>query len=507
MRNIEKTFPSLKALDSIELNVEAGEVRALVGMNGAGKSTLIKILSGALARDSGDILIDGEEVHITNPTEAMHCGIATVYQDPELVQTFTGYENLYLGNEKQRLHAFTRVARRNLKERSAELLREFPLSVDLSKTADEMATIDREIVSVLRALAKRSKILLLDEPTSILTEKEKKVLFEVIKHLTSTGVSILYVTHRLDEINEICDSVSVLRDGRNVTTLRVDDGLDQAYIAELMLGRKLEALYPAKEDDDPGAVLLQTVGLTYEDKFRDVSLVSRENEILGIFGLVGSGIDELSKVLFGALTKTSGELVIDGKPVNTKSPKAAIRANVFLIPGDRHAEGMIGEQSIAGNVTIANIAKVSTRVFGVLRKGKERRDVLGMIDSLSIATPDEKKKVGELSGGNQQKVVVAKGLFTDAKIYIFCEPTSGVDVGTKFSIYQIMRDLAKTAGVILISSDCEEVFGMADRIMVLNRGEMAMEAQRDDVDLREMFVCAAGSQMVAVSTITPRDMA
>ena len=485
MENINKSFVGMKALSDAQLLIKPGEVHALLGINGAGKSTLIKILSGMYTKDSGQIYVDDELVSIECTDDAIENGIATVYQHPALIGTFTGYENIYLGHESEK----STINRNTLKKQAIELAESYNIPVDVTKLVSEMRPVEQELICILAALSKKSHILILDEPTSILTEKETKIIFEVVRQLKKKGVSIIFVTHRLAEVNEICDAITVFRNGQNVMSMSVDDGVDASYIAEVMLGKKLEKLYPDKNPGAAGEEVLRVENISLTKRLDNVSLKASKNEILGIFGLVGSGIDELSKVIFGAIKPTSGKIYLNGKEVKFASPKQAIKNGVFLIPGDRQKEGYVGDQSVASNLTMAKINKV-TGFAGLIKTGKQREISKQMIKDLIIATPTEKKHVSQLSGGNQQKVVVGKGLFTDAEVYIFTEPTIGVDVGAKFSIYAIMRKLSKDAVVILISSDIEEVYGMADRIMILNKGEIKAEGTAEEFNLNYMLVNA-----------------
>lgn len=490
MRKINKTFQSMQALTDADFTVKAGEAHGLLGINGAGKSTLIKILSGVYSKDSGQIFIDGEEVLIETVQDAIDYGVATVYQHPHLVYSFPGYENIFLGSESPGNSLLGKVDRDDLKKRAIALAEEYNIEMDLLKLVGDMKPVEREMISILSALSKKSRILILDEPTSILTEKEKGTLFNLVRELKKKGVSVIFVTHRLDEINEICEAISVFRDGKHVASLRVGEGLDAAYIAELMLGKKMETLYPPKHCNPHAEPVLDIRNLCLNRRFENINLTASKGEILGIFGLVGSGIDELSKVIFGAVKRTSGDIYLNGKPVKFSSPKEAIRNKLFLIPGDRHSEGYIGDQSTASNLVLSKMSKVCYGFLQLVNPKLRKKDAQELIARLAIATPSERKNVAELSGGNQQKVVVGKGLYTEADIYIFCEPTIGVDVGAKYSIYEIMRELCKNAVVILISSDIEEVHGMADRVIVLNQGKISLEAKGQDFTLNSMLVHA-----------------
>ncbi len=493
MRGIEKSFVSMKALENAELMVKPGEAHALLGINGAGKSTMIKILSGIYEKDAGEILIDGKPVEINSAQDAMACGIATVYQHPHLVYSFTGYECIFLGSESEGQGLLGKVNREALKKKAQELVREYNIDIDVCKLVSQMKPVEKELIAILSALAKDSKILILDEPTSILTEKEIDTLFELVRTLKARGVSVIFVTHRLSEVNKICETITVFRDGKNVAGMEVGEGLDASYIAELMLGKKMDALYPPKMRNQAEKAELELENISFENRLKDVSLKAYRGEILGVFGLVGSGIDELSKVIFGVIRHSAGSISVAGKALKQKSPKEAIRNKIFLVPGDRQTEGYVGDQSIANNIVMAKAGKICYKLLGFMNSRAKKRDALDMIERLSIATPNERKNVAGLSGGNQQKVVVGKGLYTDAEIYVFCEPTVGVDVGAKYSIYEIMRELAKEHVVILISSDVEEVFGMADRVMVLNQGRVTMEAEAEEVSLNVILVNAVVS--------------
>jgi ABC-type sugar transport system ATPase subunit len=490
MNGIVKEFSSLRALDNASFKLKAGEVHALLGINGAGKSTLIKVLSGVYKREGGEILIDGNSVDINKPKDAMAAGIATVYQDPQMITSFTGYENIFLGNESKKEGIFAGLSKKQMKKQAEELLVEFPLDIDLEKPIYTLSAVEKEIIAVLRALSKRSNILVLDEPTSILTEKEKCILFDLIKILKTKGVSIIYITHHLDEVSQICDSMTIFRNGKNVATLPVKGGqVDSEQIAELMLGKKLEALYPPKTKISDGEVIFEVKDLALNEKFHDVSFKVKRGEITGIFGLVGSSIDEISKVIFGAIAKSKGEIMVNNEVVDVSSPKKAIEHGIFLVPGDRRSEGQIGDQAIATNLTLSKLERI-TNTMALVNRRNENKHANKLVEKLQVATTGIDKKISLLSGGNQQKVVIGKGLFTEAKVYIFTEPTVGVDVGAKAGIYETMRELSKSAAVVVISSDCEEVLGTADRIMVVNQGRVTLDTCGENTNLNKMLVHA-----------------
>ncbi len=494
MQNITKLFTGMKALDNAQFNLREGEIHALLGINGAGKSTLIKVLSGIYSKDGGDIYINGEKANIHNAQDAIRLGISTVYQDPQMIESFRGYENIYLGSENSSKSDFSTLSRKKMRENALKLLEKYPLDIDIDKPVYSLSAIEREILAVLRALSKDCKILILDEPTSILTEKEKHVLFDFMRLLKSKGVAIIYITHHLDEVEKICDAFTVFRGGKNIAYEEVKDGkVDANHIAELMLGEKIENLYPEKHPQKDGEIIMACENITLDGKLKDISFEVRRGELLGIFGLVGSGIDELSKIMFGAMYKTSGTIKLSGKETELKETGHAIENKIFLVPGSRKTEGQIGNYEIYKNLSLSKLSKLANKLKLVNTK-KERVDGDELIKKLNVATTSGFKKVSELSGGNQQKVVIGKGLYTDAKIYIFCEPTVGVDVGAKSAIYEIMRELSEKAAVVIISSDPEEVLGNADRVLVMNKGEIRLNELSNDTSLQNMLVKATSNQ-------------
>ncbi len=496
MKGINKNFAGLQALGDAHLAVQKGEAHALLGINGAGKSTMIKVLSGVYEKDSGEIHIDGKPATIDNTEDAIRYGISAVYQDPQMIESYTGYENIYLGHEGTHKQLLSGVHRSKLKKDALELVKKYPFEIDVEKKVYTMSSVEREIIAILRALSTDCKILILDEPTSILTEKEKYILFDFVRILKQNGVSIIYITHHLDEVAQICESFSVFRGGKNVCRETIEDGhVDSGHIAELLLGERLEQLYPPRAEALSNTIGLEAKGLGMDGKFDNISFQARKGEVYGIFGLVGSGIDEISKVLFGAMNHNAGELKKDGKELTLTSPGHAIRQGLFLIPGNRKTEGFLFDLSIAFNTTIAKIDRAVKHMMVVDRK-LEQQAAEELREKLAIATTSVKKKVNELSGGNQQKVVIAKGLYTQADIYIFCEPTVGVDIGAKSGIYETMRELSKTATVLIISSEPEEVLGNSDRVMVIYKGQTTMEKLSTETDLKEMLVHAISNEGV-----------
>lgn len=495
MTGILKEFPGVRALDRADFSLARGEVHALLGINGAGKSTLIKVLSGVYQADAGQIKLEGQPIEINSPQDAIDHGIATVYQDPQMIPSFTGYENIFLGAESDSDGLFPRIRRKALLARGQTLLDRFPVDIDLSRPVGELQAVEKESIAILRALSHENmKVLVLDEPTSILTRREIDILFEQIRVLKASGISIIYITHRLDEVFRIADRLTIFRDGRNVATCNAsDDGVDHAYIAKLMLDRELSKVYPPK-GEIPGGAVLTVSGLARAGDFTRTSFSVGRGWILGVFGLVGSGIDALCKTLFGVLARTEGSVEINGRPVPLNSPHAAIANGLFLVPGDRRAEGQISDESVSFNVILSNMARVAGLGF-LIQRGHERRDAWSMVEELDIKTPDVTEEVSLLSGGNQQKVVMAKGLYTDAQVYVFQEPTVGVDVGAKAGIYAMIRRLATEKAVIVVGSDCEEIYGLCDHALVMYQGNVVMDKATTEVNLEQMLLCGLTGQM------------
>jgi ABC-type sugar transport system ATPase subunit len=487
MRGISKNFPGVIALEDVEFSLHAGEVHALLGINGAGKSTLIKILSGVYQLDSGEIYLGGDPVEINNPQKAKELGISTVYQDPQMIPSFTGYENIYLGSESESRSVFRLVRRREMRKKAQKLIENYPFDVNLSQKVGKLSTIEKESIAILRVLARENtKILVLDEPTSILSRKEIDILFKQIEILKQHGIAIIYITHRLEEIFQVADRYTVLRDGKNVGTDNVVKGIDKNQVAEKMLGEKLSKVYPDKSTGR-GEVLCQIDKLSLSGKFNNINLTLRKGEIIGIYGLVGSGFDELCKALFGVLKPDEGKLFINDAEVILRTPIDALENGIFLVPGDRRIEGQILNESVSFNVTLANLENVSS-LFGLIRDAKENRDAKEIIERLNVKTNSAKTLVSKLSGGNQQKVVIGKGIYTNSDIYIFEEPTVGVDVGAKSSIYHLIRELSVDKAVVVASSDLEEVYGISDHVLVMYKGNVIIDKPVNQTSLEEMLI-------------------
>lgn len=479
MTGIEKRFGPVKALDGIDFIVERGEIHALLGVNGAGKSTLIKILSGIYTADSGTIKIDNEIRSISSPVDAINCGVASVQQHPELVADFTGYENIFLGQEGANRGLFTRVDRGEMRRRANKLLTRLPVDIDLDASIDSLAGVEKEIVAVLHSLKHDNiKILILDEPTSTLTRVEKVQLFKMMRVLKEAGVAIIYITHRLEEVFEIADRFTVFRNGMKIATLSAAEARTaDISIPKLMLQEEMGDLFPARVNEVNSPTSIEVRNLSVSGAFENISFDARPGEILGFFGLVGSGIDQLAKTLFGAIKSGTGEIRLGGRTVQFADPNAALQAGIFLVPGDRRTEGLVLTDNVIFNSTLANLTKASWW-GGLLRFRRNRKSVSVLAEQIELRPPTLDRAASAFSGGNQQKIVLAKGLFRKADIYIFAEPTVGVDVGARSKLYVLIRELSKTAAVIVMSSDCDEVFGLCDRVSALYRGKMPFEPSR-----------------------------
>lgn len=482
MRGISKSYPGVRALDGVSLTVMPGEVHALVGENGAGKSTLMKILAGAQPRDAGDIIMRGEVVTIDGPQRAMDLGISIIYQEFNLVPYLNAAENIFLGREPgARIPGF--VDFRRMYREAQEVVDRLGVKLDVRAPVHTLSIAQQQMVEIAKATSRKSSVIVMDEPSATLTEHELVGLFKLIRQLQAEGVGIVYISHRLEEVFEIADRVTVLRDGRHIATHGIAE-LTRDDIIRLMVGRELTQMIP-KVPAPIGDAILEVQGLSRRNVLQDINLTVRKGEVLGVAGLVGSGRTELARAIFGADRFDAGQILLDGKPVRVRSPQDAIRLGIGLVTEDRKAQGLVLGMAVRENVTLANLAAISR--FNFIMAGRERGIAQGYVSDLGIRTPSIEQTVQNLSGGNQQKVVLAKWLFTDSRVLIFDEPTRGIDVGAKTEIYQLINDLAaKGVGIIMISSELPEVLGMSDRIVVMHEGRIvgampASEATQVDI--------------------------
>jgi len=464
-RNVSKEFPGVLAVDSVDLDILPGEIHVVAGENGAGKSTLMKLLSQVERPSGGEVEISGEPVEFHGPRYAQSLGVAMVYQEFALASHLSIAENLFMGREPGR---FGFVNRRAESAEARGLLERVGLRTDPDRMVSSLAVAEQQRLEIAKALAIDAKVVIMDEPTATLAEREIEDLFGVIRDLTSGGIAILYISHRLDEIFRIADRVTVMRDGKIVDTLPVGD-LDEDKLVRLMVGRDIENLYP-KTEVEIGDVVLRAEGITRANVLKDCSFEVRSGEILGFAGLVGAGRTELARAVFGADRMDSGTVELEGRELNIMNPQDAIEAGIGYLTEDRKSEGLALQLGVDQNITLAH---VPTR-FGFINLVEERRIARRRRDELNIRTPSIRRSVQVLSGGNQQKVVVAKWLEARARVLFFDEPARGIDVGAKAEMFGLIEDLAKEGrGIVIISSYLPELLNMCDRILVMHEGEVA----------------------------------
>ena len=488
VRQIRKTFPGVLALDGVGFELRKGEVHILLGENGAGKSTLIKILSGAYQKDGGQILLNGRETEIRNPRHAQELGIAVIYQELALVPQLSAAENIFLGREPARATGI--IEKKKLLEAAQALLNDLGVEVSADRPVKSLGVAQQQMVEVAKALSLDATILIMDEPTSALTEHEIRTLFSVIRRLTEKGVSVVYISHRLEELFEIGDRVTILRDGRYVGTHSVKE-VTKTGLIRMMVNRELKEQFP-KQSSPRGEVVLRVEGLTRKGVLQDVTFSLHAGEVLGIAGLLGSGRTELARAIFAADRIDSGRIYVQGRLQRTRAPRGAIRSGIGLLTEDRKSQGLILGLSVRENICLPNLNQFSKA--GIIDTGKEKRAVEGVIRELRIKTPDVDQKVVFLSGGNQQKVVMSKWLLSKADILFFDEPTRGIDVGSKVEIYQWMNRLtAGGAAIVMISSELPEILGMSDRILVMHQGRVVKEFSREEATQENILHCALGT--------------
>ncbi len=481
LKGISKDFGSVRVLDGIDLSVRPGEVHALLGENGAGKSTMMKIVMGMHAMSEGEIFFDGKKYEVHSPREALEAGITMIHQELNPIVDMSIAENIFIGKEPVKYggKGLRLIDKKTMAEQTRKLLQDVELNVSPWTKMCRLSIAQMQLIEIVKAISREAKVIIMDEPTATLTEKEVDVLFRHIEKLKARGVAIIYISHRLDEIFRICDRVTVLRDGRIVRELLVRD-CTQGELISLMVGRQLDDIYP-KSTAVPGEKALEVRGLSCLDKVHDVSFYVRKGEILGIAGLVGAGRSETMSALFGVLPRSCGEILVNGKPVRIRTPRDAVAHRIAYITEDRKVTGLNLIGSVRENTTIVSIRKLLK--CGLLNRSNELRATREYIDKLKIKTESEEKRTGQLSGGNQQKVVIAKWLLGDPDIIIMDEPTRGIDVGAKHDIYKLMDQLAQSGkAIIMISSEMPEVIGMSDRILVFAEGRIAGELERKDFD-------------------------
>jgi ABC-type sugar transport system ATPase subunit len=472
MRGIGKFYGGTQALRGVDFSATVGEVHAIVGENGAGKSTLVKIIAGAVKPNTGRIQLDGKTVEIDTPICARRMGIRAVHQVFSLVPHLTVTENILMGQEpKGNLKWWVDWSRAH--QRTAELLKKIGFTgINMRLPVSNLSVSQQQMVEIAKAVAERPRILILDEPTAALSHEELKRFFALIQALKEESTLILYVSHRLDEVLEIADRITVLKDGELVGTVHSQE-IDQCQLIKMMVGRPLSRFYPHR-NTNIGSEILSVKGLSHKGSFQDISFSLARGEILGFFGLVGSGRTQLARCIFGAELPDSGQISLEGKDARIKSPRDAVKSGIALLTEDRKRDGLVMSCSIRDNVSLATMEKVSSR--GILNRRLMDTQVRSKVQQLDIRPPQIERLVRTLSGGNQQKVALAKWLLSQAKVFILDEPTRAVDVATKVDIYQIISDLAdRGAGILLISSEMPELLGMCDRILVMREGRLKGE--------------------------------
>jgi ribose transport system ATP-binding protein len=469
MRGIGKSFPGVHALQDVSLSLDKGEVLALVGENGAGKSTLIKILGGAYHPDAGEILLDADPVLISSPASAQAAGISIIYQEFNLVPDLTVRENIFLGRERTRA-GFVRAAEEH--REALQLFEKIGIAIDPNTRCRDLTVAQQQTVEIAKALSVNARIIVMDEPTAALTSQEVEHLFAIIADLKSRGIGVIYISHRLDEIFEVADRVMVLRDGTYVGTEPVSD-VTREKLIEMMVGRSLESEFP-KHTAIRGDERLRVENLSLGKTVKDVSFSVHAGEILGFAGLVGAGRTETMRIVFGADRPEKGRILVNGEECNIAGPRDAIRNRICLLTEDRKRQGLVLNHTVRENFGLPNLDRFRKWIF--LDPRREREECAGYIDSLSIKVSSQEQAVENLSGGNQQKVVLAKWLAQNADIIIFDEPTRGIDVGAKYEIYLLMNRLvADGKAIIMISSELPEILGMSDRIIVMHEGRVKGE--------------------------------
>jgi ABC-type sugar transport system ATPase subunit len=490
MRGIGKSFPGVRALSDVSLTLRAGEVLVLVGENGAGKSTLMKILAGAQPADTGTILVDGHEVRIDSPRAAERLGIGMIYQELNLVPQLTAAQNIALGAEPLRGGLLDERAARDVAKRTiGELGLDIPLDVPVSR----LAVGQQQLIEIAKALARNARILVMDEPSAALSEREIEKLFTIIKRLKATGAGIIYISHRMDELPRIGDRVTVLRDGHAIETRAVAD-FPPDEIIRAMVGRELDSHFPEILPlPDSAPVVLDVRGLIRAPVVSGVSFSVRAGEIVGLAGLVGAGRTEIVRAIAGADVPDRGDVSIDGRTVRVRKPADGIAAGIAFITEDRKTQGLVLGMSVRENTTLAHLGEFVNR-DQLVNTAREREATQAKIEELRIRTPGTEQIVRNLSGGNQQKVVLAKWLLGKARVFLFDEPTRGIDVGAKAEIYNLMLELARNgAAIVMVSSDLPEVLGMAHRILVIRDGRIAAEFARVDATPEAVIAAATGA--------------
>lgn len=485
LKHISKQYTGVKALDDVSISFRRGEVHALMGENGAGKSTLIKTLSGAIQPNDGEIVFEGTTYTHMEPHQAMELGIHVIYQEFNMMPELSVAENIFMG---QQLGGGVLFNKSITEERAQKILDGMHVKINAKETVKNLSVANMQLVEIAKALTRDVKVLVMDEPTAPLTDAEVETLFEIVQMLKSKGVTIIYISHRIAEVFQISDRVSVLRDGRFIKTVMTNE-VDRDELIRLMVGREVSDTYP-KRDFAPGEVVLELRDVC-GNGVENVSFAVRSGEIFGLSGLVGAGRTETMRMIFGADPIDSGEVLLNGQPVHPKHPAEAVKLGIGLIPEDRKQQGLLLDLPIFTNISMATMRDISH--FTVVNSRAENENVNRLVEAVTIKTPSIAQLVRNLSGGNQQKVVLAKWLAANCKVLIFDEPTRGIDVGARHEIYKLMNELCRQGiAIVMISSDMEEILGMSDRIMVLCEGHQAGILEREAFSQETILSLASG---------------
>lgn len=493
MTGISKAFDGNTVLTDVQFSLQKGEIHALMGENGAGKSTLMKILTGIHTHDTGEIKFKGELVNFKNPKEAEQAGIAVIHQELNILPDLTVAENLFLGNEK----VFGKsgiLKTKQMNKEAKKILSALGLNEDVKALTSELSVGKQQIIEIAKAMSSNAEIIIMDEPTAALTDREIESLFKTIKGLQANGVSFVYISHRMEEIFSICDRITILRDGEFVGVKKIrETSFDE--IVQMMVGRELGERFPTR-NSTIGEVKLAAEGLTRNGYFEDISFELRKGEVLGISGLMGAGRTEVVQSLFGYRKLNKGNLILDGKPVKIKNPLQAKKLGFGYVTEDRKSEGLIVDFSVKENLSLTNFEKVSSN--GIISTRSEKELYESMVERLGVRVSGPEQAAKSLSGGNQQKVVIAKWLGIEPEVLILDEPTRGVDVGAKKEIYTIINELAERGvAILMISSELPEIIGMADRVLVMHEGNLMAELSKDEMTQEKIMHYATGGEKVA----------
>lgn len=491
MTQIQKSFSGVQVLTDAGFSLDRGEVHALMGENGAGKSTLMKILGGIYRKDGGRVMVSGVERDISNPREATGLGIAMIHQELNLIPHLSVMENLFLGRE----FVFGRtgwIRWNRMKAEAKKWLEQLEMDLDPSAQTGDLSVGQQQMVEIAKALSLEAKILVLDEPTAALTNREIESLFNVIRSLKKQGVGMIYISHRMEEIFEICDRITVMRDGETVGT-RISSETDMNELVRMMVGREIKNRYP-RNPVPPGEERLSVEGLTRKGEVKDVTFSIRQGEIVGLAGLMGAGRTETADLLFGIRKPDGGTIRIDGQEVRIRRPEDAIRHGIAYVTEDRKQEGLVLPLSVRENLSLPNLPSLSS--WGVIHRQKEARLTEETVKTLSVKTSGPEQEIRTLSGGNQQKVVIGKWLATSPRVLILDEPTRGVDIGAKEEIYRLMDRLAREGlAILLISSDLPEVLGMSDRVLVMHEGRVTGRFEKGEATQENVMRAASGGEV------------